>query len=105
MGGMTMPEDAFFDEPDSNRQLLLFVDDAVFAGREQITTITTTDLATARKKTSSRNLVDLIASGVAAGGASGVAIELGIELGKALVDTLLSYREAKNEGVENLRLV
>src|SRR5690348_7210336 len=99
-----MAEDVFFGEPYINRQMVLFVDDAILAGQEQSTTITTTDLTNTKKRISSRDIADSLLDGLIAGVAASAA-SIAIVLGKALADTLLSYREAKNEGVENLRLV
>lgn len=89
-----MTQDSFFDQPYSNRQLVLFMDDAAIAASEKASKVKTS--------TSYRAFALAIAS-ILAGGVTGNTDA--VRLGMALAEIIISYREAKNEGVENLILV
>src|SRR5436309_273845 len=89
-----MTGDSFFDQPYSDRQLVLFMDDAAIAASDKA--------SMAKTSTSYRAFAVAVAS-VLAGGVTGNADLIG--MGMTLAETILSYREARDQGVENLKLV
>src|SRR5215469_4511058 len=88
-----MTQDPFFDQPYSNRQLVLFVDDVAVAASQKVT----------RTKTSSSDLAENIKEAVKKITMADALPFKPVAL--ALAETLLSFWEAQKEGVENFKLV
>ena len=89
-----MTGDSFFDQPYSNRQLVIFLDDAVIAASKKA--------SIAKTSTSYREFAAVAVTTLAGGITGDPAL---IRTARALAEIIVSYWEARDQGVENLKLV